>query len=151
MRKRIPVLFVLCLLSGLLLAGCDSPLGDARENGAAGPIPTAVDPPGEYASRANPYDGDAAAVADGKATFHNNCAACHGESARGDGPAATSLDPSPPDLPGILANLSDGYLLWRIAEGGALAPFHSAMPAWKTILTEDQIWQVIAYLRSQSE
>jgi mono/diheme cytochrome c family protein len=33
-------------------------------------------------------------------------------------------------------------------EGGAMAPFHSSMPAWKSILSEEQIWQIIAFIRT---
>jgi mono/diheme cytochrome c family protein len=40
---------------------------------------------------------------------------------------------------------SDGYLFWTIAEGGA--PVGSAMPPFKGVLGDDQVWQVIAYLR----
>jgi mono/diheme cytochrome c family protein len=32
-----------------------------------------------------------------------------------------------------------------------MEPFKSSMPAWKGILSEEQIWQVIAYIRSLAE
>ena len=38
-----------------------------------------------------------AASPDGAATFKANCASCHGEKGRGDGPAAKALDPKPRD------------------------------------------------------
>ena len=44
--------------------------------------------------------------------------------------------------------LGDDYLLWRISEGGAEAPFNSAMPAWKETLDEDARWDVINYIRA---
>lgn len=44
--------------------------------------------------------------------------------------------------------LSDDYLFYRISEGGNVAPFNSAMPAWKEILTETERWDVINYTRS---
>jgi hypothetical protein len=44
--------------------------------------------------------------------------------------------------------LSDDYLHWRIAEGGMMRPFNSVMPSWKGILSEDQIWMIITYLRT---
>jgi hypothetical protein len=68
----------------------------------------------------------------------------------GDGPAAASLNPQPQTLAVNQENLDDGYLFWRISEGGLRAPFSSAMPSWKTILSEDEIWQVISYLRTMS-
>jgi mono/diheme cytochrome c family protein len=47
----------------------------------------------------------------------------------------------------MLDSLSDGYLFWRVSEGGMMAPFNSAMPAWKTTLSEEQRWHVISYVR----
>ena len=40
----------------------------------------------------------------------------------------------------------DQYLLWTISEGGQ--QFGTAMPSFKTELTQDQIWQIVAYLRA---
>jgi mono/diheme cytochrome c family protein len=34
----------------------------------------------------------------GKASYESNCAACHGDTGRGDGPAGAALDPKPRDL-----------------------------------------------------
>ena len=141
-------LIVFALICGLFLAGCSSRAGDVENRGTINPEPTQVEPPQEYTNRTNPFDGDAAAPEDGKVVYLTNCASCHGESAKGDGPAAISLDPKPQNLADTVGNISDGYLFWRISEGGMMAPFHSVMPAWKTILSEDQIWQVITYLRS---
>jgi hypothetical protein len=47
--------------------------------------------------------------------------------------------------------LQEGYLFWRIAKGGPglpdeSAPWASAMPAWETFLTEDEVWDVIIFL-----
>jgi len=41
--------------------------------------------------------------------------------------------------------LSDGYLFWRITEGGV--PFGTAMPSFESILDDNQRWDVINYLR----
>jgi mono/diheme cytochrome c family protein len=34
----------------------------------------------------------------GKASYEMNCAACHGDAGKGDGPAAAGLEPKPRDL-----------------------------------------------------
>ncbi len=44
---------------------------------------------------------------DGAAFFAQNCVACHGTYARGDGPLATTLTPPPPDLTQLARN-NDG-------------------------------------------
>jgi cytochrome c553 len=109
--------------------------------------------PHEYEGLTNPLAGDAAALEAGKQTYMTLCASCHGESGAGDGPAAAALDPKPTDFTdaAMMGQMDDAYLFWRISEGGAMEPFNSAMPAWKEALSEEQIWQVIIYLRSLSQ
>jgi mono/diheme cytochrome c family protein len=113
-----------------------------------------VEAPHEYEDLVNPVDGDsaavAAAVAAGEALFLASCATCHGETGMGDGDAAAGLDPKPASLADaeMLAELSDGYLYWRIELGGAMEPFNSAMPAWGEAYSEDQIWQLVTFIRS---
>jgi mono/diheme cytochrome c family protein len=109
-----------------------------------------VDPPGEYAQLTNPFAGDAAAIAAGQIIFNTNCVSCHGPQGQGDGLAAAGLNPKPANLADrqMLDGLSDGYLFWRVSEGGAMAPFNSAMPSWKAVLSEEQRWHVISFVRS---
>nr|BAL57198.1 hypothetical conserved protein [uncultured prokaryote] len=98
--------------------------------------------PAEYAGRSNPLGSEAASA--GSRLFSTYCAACHGERGSGDGPAASSLDPKPRNLAEFVPQVRDDYLFWRIAEG---VP-GTAMVGWKGSLSEEQIWQVIAFLRS---
>ena len=109
------------------------------------------DPPAEYAGKSNPLDGDPTAADAGKETYTKNCISCHGESGRGDGAAAASLDPPPGNLARDQKEMSDAYMLWRISEGGMMDPFNSVMPAWKAVYSEDEIWQVVTYLRTYTE
>jgi hypothetical protein len=54
--------------------------------------------------------------------------------------------------PALLAHLlripqaADEYFLWAISEGGE--PFGTAMPVFKDALAQDQIWQIITYMRA---
>lgn len=105
-------------------------------------------PPPEYAGKVNPLADQTGAIDLGKQLYAANCASCHGVEAMGDGPASASLNPRPKPLATEMKALSDDYSYWRIAEGGAFSPFSSAMPAWKRTLSEDEIWQVIAYLHT---
>jgi Cu/Ag efflux protein CusF len=80
---------------------------------------------------------------------------CHGADGKGTGPVAKGLPHPPADLthhfhraPGD----GDAYLFWRVSEGGQVEPFkasQSAMPAYKTILSEDQRWDVLAYVHAE--
>ena len=108
------------------------------------------DVPSEYAAKKNPLAGNANSAEAGKQVYNVYCTSCHGETGMGDGPAAASLDPTPQPLAKNQTSLSDAYLFWRISEGGLMEPFRSAMPAWKNALDEEQIWEVITYLRTFS-
>lgn len=109
--------------------------------------------PHEYEDLVNPFVGDAEALAMGAVLFEVTCASCHGATGMGDGAAAAALDPKPATLADsdMMDELSDGYLFWRITEGGAMEPFNSLMPAWGSGFTDDQIWQLVTHIRSLSE
>jgi len=109
--------------------------------------------PAEFAALTNPFGGDHEAIEAGEEIFQANCAACHGPEGQGDGPAAETLEPKPATLAdGMMMDmLSDGYLFWRVSKGGQMEPFHSAMPAWETGLSEEQRWQVISYVRTLAD
>ena len=104
--------------------------------------------PQEYAGLTNPVPVDAASLARGAEIYNTNCAACHGDGGMGDGPAAASLDPAPAPIAHTSLMLGDGYLFWRIGEGGTVAPFNSAMPAWKATLDEQARWDIINYVQA---
>lgn len=92
-------------------------------------------------------EGDAAM---GKTSFNTTCASCHGESGKGDGVAAAALDPKPRDLsdPAYVSGLTDEHLVKVISEGGAAVGKSVMMPAWGSVLSEADVLNVIAYIRS---
>ncbi len=116
----------------------------------ATPIPEA------YRNAAPPSAGfltDAANIEAGRVLFARHCAACHGPTGRGDGPAGHALPLKPANLadPLGVAQQPPAYWFWRVSEGGTAEPFHSrksVMPAWKYHLSETERWQVIAFART---
>ncbi len=50
-----------------------------------------------------------------------------------------------------MSTMDDAYIFWRISEGGAMEPFNSGMPAWGNSLSDEQIWQLVSYLRELSQ
>ena len=140
MKKSLFALMAVLILGAMVLSAC---------GGAATPAAVQREtPPSDYANKTNPLAGNADAVAAGKAEFISLCQSCHGESGAGDGPAASALTPKPANLDLTAKEASDAYMFWRISEGGSMAPFNSAMPAHKDTMSEEQIWQVISYVRT---
>ena len=104
------------------------------------------------------------ALVNGQQLYAQNCAACHGESGAGDGVFADDLkvagESSTQSMMGSTdmqmqtpANFTDptrilggspALLQGKILRGG----MGTGMPMWGSIFTEDQIWDLIAYLYS---
>jgi mono/diheme cytochrome c family protein len=96
-----------------------------------------------------------AAIRAGEDLYRKNCSLCHGPSGHGDGPQAKSLDPPPADLRNLSGARADrGYWFLRIQRGGKEGPLareRSAMPGWGEHLTDEQIWQLVAFLNALAE
>jgi mono/diheme cytochrome c family protein len=96
-----------------------------------------------------------AAIRAGEDLYLKNCSLCHGLSGHGDGPQAKSLDPLPADLRNLSGARADrGYWFLRIQRGGKEGPLareRSAMPGWGEHLTDEQIWQLVAFLNALAE
>jgi len=88
-------------------------------------------------------------AAKGKTTFENTCAACHGPGGKGDGPAAAALDPKPKNLTDaeLLSTQTDDFIYKVISEGGAAVGLSPMMAPWGGVLSEQDIWNVVAYIR----
>ncbi|MDE1941834.1 MAG: cytochrome c [Betaproteobacteria bacterium] len=101
-----------------------------------------------YANASNPLYANDANLKAGKAVFEKNCAICHGVAGHGAGPAAKGLNPAASDLTSAMRMpmVSDSYLDWTISEGGV--PVQSAMPPFKSVLTKDELWELVLYLRT---
>lgn len=87
--------------------------------------------------------------AKGMEIFQANCAACHGPEGKGNGPAAAALNPKPRNLSDAeyVSTLSNEHLVKVITEGGASVGKSPMMAAWGGILSENDILNVIAYVR----
>ena len=81
--------------------------------------------------------------ADGERIYLANCASCHGPN--GDGAAPVDTLPVAGDLRQAIATMSDAEVSYRIANGLAGTP----MPAFAAVLTEQERWDLVSYLRDR--
>jgi mono/diheme cytochrome c family protein len=132
--KSIVLLILACIAISLM-----SCAGDSTATATSAALETV---PAEFAGQSNPYDAEAATS--GAEIYQSYCATCHGETGLGDGAAGASLVPPPKNLVELQAQVEDDYLFWRIHEGKS----GTAMVAWKGILTDEKIWQVVSFLRT---
>lgn len=99
--------------------------------------------PARAAKKANPIAADAQSMARGKQLFTKNCLSCHGETGRGDGPAAKDLERHPGNLSDPkMFEQSDGALFWKITEG------NKPMLSFEKTLTPEERWDVVNYVRT---
>jgi high-affinity iron transporter len=88
----------------------------------------------------------AADVAEGSKLFQSACASCHGPTGLGDGAAGVKLSPRPPAIgnPVVMQASSPAMMFRKISVGVT----GTAMPAFASQLTNDQRWNIVAYLGS---
>lgn len=91
---------------------------------------------------------------EGKQWFYVYCVGCHGWLLKGDGPNAVYLDPYPRDLTAgsVYMNKKTNVELFTIIKGGGGAvDLSDAMPAWGNLLQDQDIWNVIAWIRANAD
>jgi mono/diheme cytochrome c family protein len=92
----------------------------------------------------------------GKVVYYENCFYCHGDTLAADGVFAHGLNPIPTDFtgPNTLPNFTESFFFWRISKGAPGlpeegGPWDSAMPAWETFLSNEDMWNVVLFLYEQ--
>src|SRR5437762_2645404 len=99
--------------------------------------------PARAASTKNPVPASAQSLSAGKSIYAKECASCHGDGGKGNGPEAANLSRQTPDLCAAdVRDQSDGEIFWKIGEG------RKPMPRFARALNEDQRWHLVNYIRS---
>jgi mono/diheme cytochrome c family protein len=93
----------------------------------------------------NPLDSTNQNIAEGKNAFTHYCVVCHGLDGQNTGvPFAERMSPPVPSLAsGDVQSYTDGQLKWVIENG--IGP--SGMPAAKGILSDDEQWAIVVFIR----
>ena len=115
----------------------------ANQNGGAAPGGEAAD--ADVSNVAKPWESSPDMIAHGRKVFVTNCAMCHGQEGKGDGPAGMSLNPRP-------RNFIEGK--WK--QGGRTQDLFktlitgipgSSMVSFKALPKNDR-WSLVHYIRS---
>lgn len=137
MRMRCYLLLAAALA---VMTGCQSSAAPSVAGGAAtsvipvGPIPGAAS---SISYRTNPLANNPVSLQEGRKLFDwYNCSGCHG------GHAGGGMGPSLRDQVWIYGNRDD-QIFDSIASGRA-----NGMPSWGTKIPEQQIWELVTYVKS---
>jgi mono/diheme cytochrome c family protein len=138
-RKTSPRMSILVLAMGLVLLGTN-----AVRTVASPPQGEDWTAPDAAKKVKNPVPANPTTVAAGKVVYTNNCARCHGDGGKGDGPDADLYDPGPANFTdgSLMRGMPDGELFYKITEG------RPPMPSFKKDLSETQRWQAVDYVRT---
>ena len=81
----------------------------------------------------------------GRGIFQQNCATCHGTHGLGNGPNAIAIAKKPANFSRpFYKDYDDVTWYWRVSEG---VP-GTRMPQWGRLLTQRQIWYLVAFLKT---
>jgi mono/diheme cytochrome c family protein len=100
--------------------------------------------PEEVKKLKNPVPPSESTLKAARRIYTDECAQCHGERGKGDGPEALMHSPAPADLTdaGHMNTVTDGEIFYQISEG------RKPMPSFKKRLTEEERWGLVLLVRS---
>ena len=139
------VVYALALNIGLLLLAVGTTAAEEMHK-----IPEA---PAEYLSMTNPVDYaevDEDFLKQTGKLYKRKCTKCHGEKGDGKGSKAEFfiIKPAAFSAPGYLEKRKDGQLFWIMMNGSEGTEMESVGPYSDVGLSEEQLWNLVAYLRS---
>lgn len=91
---------------------------------------------------ANPVQPTDENLVAGASTYLKRCAECHGEPNQPESRLAKTLYPPPPQFMTDAPDMEENENYYIIVHGVRW----TGMPGWKNVLTDQQIWQVVAFL-----
>jgi mono/diheme cytochrome c family protein len=133
----------LLLCSALAVGGCRVSKPGAMESKMATAVKHKMTVGGK--DTPNPLVATAENIADGQEHFGHHCGICHGLDGEATGvPFAEKMSPPIPSLSSKdVQEYKDGQLKWIIENG--INP--SGMPSWKGILSDDEMWKIVNFMR----
>ena len=138
------IIRIIAAVAGILaLVGCKAGTPSKVESTVAKEVKHEVTVGGKDVKNPVPYTADAAK--EGQEHFGHHCQICHGLDGQNTGvPFATKMQPPVADLSTKdVQEYADGQLKWIIENG--IGP--SGMPGWKGILDDNEMWNIVHYIR----
>jgi mono/diheme cytochrome c family protein len=125
----------------------------AYANQSAAAADTATMDVAAIAAAGGGSDSGGSGASPGASLYAQNCSSCHGPRGAGDGPVGATLNPQPArhDDGEYMNALSNEHLFMVIQEGGAAVGKSPTMAAWGATMSDDQIREVIVFVRSLAE
>jgi len=110
---------------------------------AQGQQPKPWDVPAEYKTMKNPVAKTDDSNNSGKVLYTKHCASCHGKTGLGDGVKSRMLKDFPGDFSGAYyQNQTDGEHFYKTKFG------RGEMPKYEGKVTDDDIWNMVNYMRT---
>lgn len=102
----------------------------------------AINAPGAVAAQGNPEKA--------RPIYNQMCAGCHGTQGNGQEGTKSGFVPRVPTLADkeYMASVPDDYLMMIIKKGGAYMGKIAAMPAWEKKLSDEEINDIVALIRT---
>jgi mono/diheme cytochrome c family protein len=96
---------------------------------------------------ANPVPADETNLIAGARLYREHCTLCHGDPAHPKGPLSDALNPPAPQFMVDKADMPEHQNFFILQHGIRL----TAMPGWKNILSDQQLWQLVTFLPHMSD
>ncbi|MCG6957822.1 MAG: c-type cytochrome [Gemmatimonadetes bacterium] len=91
----------------------------------------------------NPIPLTPATLSEGARIYEEHCSVCHGGAVHKISPLQHRFSPPVPQLVNRVPRDPDGDFFWITKHGYRL----TGMPSWDGILSDDQIWTVVAFIK----
>lgn len=102
--------------------------------------------PERFKQMENPVEMDNQSLRIGRSLYRRNCRDCHGSEGKGDGSEAPELETTMRDFGSEeVQSQRDGELFYKVLEG------RDEMPSFRADLIEEDIWNIVNYIRSLKE
>ena len=139
MKNMKKILFGLAVLAAVTFTQTTN--AQAKPKGKEWKVPAA-----DASKKSTVKAGDASAISAGKEIWGTNCKSCHGVKGLGDGSKAEKIDISCGDFSSKeFQSLTDGEMFYKTKIG------RKPMPSYKEKLSDTEIWQLVAFMRTMKK